>query len=135
MSTFETLNNKISNLYPKKCDFLTLNLYIAFTHIQGVKSMQTKDELRKEYDEIWDQIRYKKLNEISAFTEEIIGILENHIDDKLLFNGDYEKILHLFKKMKWKNYFYMSNDAKQIICLTNPKFKRLFKEYIDETYQ
>ncbi|MEA2018036.1 MAG: hypothetical protein U9N59_06275 [Campylobacterota bacterium] len=89
--------------------------------------METKEELRREYDEIWEQIRYKKVAEISAYTEEIISLLEKHIDDKLLFQGDYEKVLHLFKKMRWKNYFYMSNDAKQIICLTNPKFKKLFE--------
>lgn len=30
--------------------------------------------------------------------------------------------------MKVKNYFYMNNDAKQIICLTNPKFEKLFEQ-------
>lgn len=94
--------------------------------------MQTKEDLKKEYDEIWDKIRYKKVREISVYTDEIINILESHVSAELLFNGDYEKIQSLLKRMKWKNHFYMSNDAKQIICLTNPKFKELFEGYEDE---
>jgi hypothetical protein len=89
--------------------------------------MAQKEKLRKKYDKIWEQIRYKKIDEISSLTNEVINILEKHIDDKLLFNGDYEKINFLFKKMKQKSYFYMNNDAKQIICLANPKFKKLFE--------
>ena len=90
--------------------------------------MEAKKELRKEYDEIWEEIRYKKVSDMLSLTEDVIKILEKHIDDKLLFKEDYLQIQFLFKKMKVKNYFYMNNDAKQIICLTNPKFKKLFAE-------
>jgi hypothetical protein len=87
-------------------------------------------ELEKEYNQIWDKIRYKKVDELFDFTQEIIKILDNHIDDKLLFHGDYEKIQNLFKKMRWKNFFYMSGSAKQIIKCANPKFESVY-EYRD----
>ena len=73
----------------------------------------TDFELEKEYHDVWDKIRYKKVDEMSAYTKKIIAILEEHIDDKLLFHRDYETIQHLFKKMRMKDYFYTSNDAKQ----------------------
>jgi len=43
-------------------------------------------ELENEYEQIWDKIRYKKVGELSDFTEEIIKLLDYHIDDKLLFH-------------------------------------------------
>ncbi len=89
--------------------------------------METKEDLRKEYDKIWDKIRYKKISEVESITSEIINILEKHIDDRLFFHGDCEKINFLFKKLKQRNYFYMASDAKQLICLANPKFKELFE--------
>ena len=59
--------------------------------------MVQKEKLRKKYDKIWEQIRYKKTDEISSLTNEVIKILEKHIDDKLLFHGDYEKINFLYE--------------------------------------
>jgi hypothetical protein len=84
-------------------------------------------ELESEYEQIWDKIRYKKVDELYELTEEVIKLLENHIDDKLLFHSDYEKIQHLFKKMKQKNFFYMSGSAKEIIKSVNPKFENVFE--------
>lgn len=84
-------------------------------------------ELESEYEQIWDKIRYKKVDELYEFTEEVIKLLENHIDDKLLFHSDYEKIQHLFKKMKQKNFFYMAGSAKEIIKSANPKFESVYE--------
>lgn len=84
-------------------------------------------ELESEYEQIWDKIRYKKVDELYELTEEVIKLLENHIDDKLLFHSDYEKIQHLFKKMKQKNFFYMSGSAKEIIKSANPKFENVYE--------
>lgn len=84
-------------------------------------------ELEKEYLQIWDKIRYKKVDEIYSFTEEVISLLDKHIDDKILFNNDYEKIQNLFKKMKQKNFFYQSSSVKEIIKLSNPKFEKVYK--------
>lgn len=61
---------------------------------------QENFELEKEYDTIWDAIRYKKVDELYEFTEEVITLLNIHIDDKLLFHSDYEKIQYLFKRMR-----------------------------------
>lgn len=85
-------------------------------------------ELEQEYNKIWDEIRYKKIDELYDFTEEVIEILKEHIDDKLLFHGDYEQIQYLFKKMKQKNFFYMSGSAKEIIKSANPKFEKVFEK-------
>ena len=84
-------------------------------------------ELEKEYEQIWDKIRYKKVDEIYSLTEEVIKLLENHIDDKLLFHSDYDKIQHLFKQMKQKNFFYISGSAKEIIKSANSKFESVYK--------
>ncbi|MEA3353107.1 MAG: hypothetical protein U9Q33_04740 [Campylobacterota bacterium] len=84
-------------------------------------------ELENEYEQIWDSIRYKKVDELYDFTEKIIKLLDNHIDDKLLFHSDYDKIQHLFKKMKQKNFFYMSGSAKDIIKSANPKFESVYE--------
>lgn len=84
-------------------------------------------ELEKEYEQIWDSIRYKKLDELYELTEEVIKILENHLEDKLLFHSDYDKIQHLFKKMKQKNFFYMSGSAKEIIKSANSKFGSVYE--------
>lgn len=84
-------------------------------------------ELENEYEQIWDSIRYKKVDELYEFTEEVIKLLENHIDDKLLFHSDYDKIQHLFKKMKQKNFFYMSGSAKEIIKSANPEFESVYE--------
>lgn len=84
-------------------------------------------ELEKEYEQIWDNIRYKKVDELYELTEEVIKLLENHIDDKLLFHSEYDKIQHLFKKMKKKNFFYMSGSAKEIIKSANPKFENVYE--------
>lgn len=84
-------------------------------------------ELENEYEQIWDSIRYKKVDELYELTEEVIQLLENHIDDKLLFHSDYDKIQHLFKKMKQKNFFYMSGSAKEIIKSANPKFENVYE--------
>lgn len=88
---------------------------------------QENFELEKEYDTIWDAIRYKKIDELYEFTEEVIKILDSHVDDKLLFHSDYEKIQYLFKRMRQKNFFYMSGSAKEIIKLANPKFKNIYE--------
>lgn len=88
---------------------------------------QENFELEKEYDAIWDAIRYKKVDELYEFTEEVIKILNSHVDDKLLFHSDYEKIQYLFKRMRQKNFFYMSGSAKEIIKLANPKFKNIYE--------
>lgn len=85
-------------------------------------------ELETKYGRIWDKIRYKKISEIESFTNEIIEILSKHIDDQLLFHSDYNKIQYLFKKMKMKNYFYMSGDARHLIHTVNPKFKNVYKK-------
>lgn len=84
-------------------------------------------ELEHEYEQIWDKIRYKKIDELYELTLEVVNLLENHIDEKLLFHSDYEKIQHLFKKMKQKNFFYMSGSAKEIIKSTNPKFESVYE--------
>jgi len=84
-------------------------------------------ELEKEYEQIWDKIRYKKVDELYELTLEVINLLENHIDDKLLFHSDYEKVQYLFKKMKQKNFFYMSGSAKEIIKSANPKYEGVYE--------
>jgi len=88
---------------------------------------QENFELEKEYVAIWDTIRYKKVDELYEFTEEVIKLLDNHIDDKLLFHWDYEKIQYLFRKMRQKNFFYMSGSAKEIIKSANPKYESVYK--------
>lgn len=85
-------------------------------------------ELETEYKKIWESIKYQKVDEIYELTEEVIKLLNNHIDDKLLFHGDYEKIQNLFKKMKQKNFFYMSKSAKEIIKSANPKFENVYED-------
>ncbi len=45
----------------------------------------------------------------------------------MLFYGDSYDIKHLFLKMKRANYFYFSNDAKDLIATANPKFKDVYK--------
>ncbi len=52
-------------------------------------------ELEKEYEQIWDNIRYKKIDEIYELTLDVINLLDKHIDEKLLFHSDYEKIQNL----------------------------------------
>ena len=84
-------------------------------------------ELEGEYEQIWDKIRYKKIDELYELTLEVVNLLENHIDEKLLFHSDYEKIQHLFKKMKQKNFFYMSDSAKAIIKSVNAKFESVYE--------
>lgn len=70
-------------------------------------------ELESEYNEIWDKIRYKKVDELYELTQEVVGLLDNHIDDKLLFHGDYDKIQNLFKKMRQKNFFLYVKNCKR----------------------
>jgi len=84
-------------------------------------------ELEKEYSEIWDKIRYKKIDELYEFTEKVIKLLGNHIDNELLFHRDYDEIQYLFKKMREKGFFYMSGSAKEIIKTANPKFENIFE--------
>lgn len=84
-------------------------------------------ELEKEYEQIWDNIRYKKIDEIYELTLDVINLLDKHIDEKLLFHSDYERIQNLFKNMKQKNFFYMSGSAKEIIKSVNPKFENVFE--------
>ena len=55
--------------------------------------MAQKEKLRKKYDKIQEQIRYKKIDEIASLTNEVINILEHHIDDKLLFKKMKQKII------------------------------------------
>jgi len=85
-------------------------------------------ELEEEYCKIWEKIRNKKVDEIYKLTEDVISLLENHIDYRLLFHKDYQDIQNLFQKIKQKNFFYMSNSAKEIITLANPKFKEVYKK-------
>jgi len=84
-------------------------------------------ELEKEYEQIWDSICYKKVDEMYEFTEEIIKLLDKHIDDKLLFHSDYDKIQHMYKKMKQKSFFYMSVSAQEIIKSVNTKFENIYE--------
>jgi hypothetical protein len=86
-----------------------------------------KFELEKEYEEIWDKIRYKKVKKLYSMTQEVISILNNHINDKLLFHEDCTKIDYILKQMKQNNYFYTSSSAKNIITLTNPKFADIYR--------
>jgi hypothetical protein len=44
-------------------------------------------ELETEYEEIWNKIRYKKVDELYNLTEEVIILLDKHIDDKLIFHN------------------------------------------------
>lgn len=76
---------------------------------------QENFELEKEYDAIWDAIRYKKVDELYEFTEEVIKILNSHVDDKLLFHSDYEKIQYLFKRMRQKNFFICQEVQKRLL--------------------
>ena len=41
--------------------------------------MAQKEKLRKKYDKILEQIRYKKIDAISSLPNEVIKILEKHI--------------------------------------------------------
>lgn len=83
-------------------------------------------ELEKEYERIWDDIRYKKIEEIYVLSEEVINILAKHIGDALLFHEDYQKIHSLFTKMKQKNFFYTSKSAKELAVRINPKFESVY---------
>lgn len=84
-------------------------------------------ELEEDYNRIWSEIRYEKIEELYDFTQKIIEILNSHIDDRLLFHNDYEKIQHMFKKMRHKNFFYDSKSAKKLIKSANPKFENVYK--------
>jgi len=84
-------------------------------------------ELETEFEEIWDKIRYKKIDKIYEITEDIISILKNHISDEMLFHMDCQKIQDLFLRAKRANFFYQSSDAKYLIKTANPKFKDIFK--------
>lgn len=84
-------------------------------------------ELEYKFSKIWDKLRYQKIDDIFQSTQEIINILENHIEDKLLFINDVNKIQHIFTKMKRKNYFYMSGDIEKAVKLIDPKFNNLFQ--------
>ncbi len=84
-------------------------------------------ELEAEYEKIWERIRYKKVDELHELTLEVINLLNNHIDERLLFHSDYDKIEHLFKKMKQKNFFYMSGSAKEIVKSSNQKFENIYE--------
>ncbi|MEA3387182.1 MAG: hypothetical protein U9Q66_02080 [Patescibacteria group bacterium] len=91
-------------------------------------------ELENKYEQIWDSIRYKKVDELYGLTEDVINILDGHIDDKLLFHSDYQKIQELFIKMKQTNFFYNSKSAKDIIKSVNPAFENVYtkKECVRE---
>lgn len=65
--------------------------------------MKTKEELRKEYHEIWDKIRYRRISEVELITSVIVNILEKYIHNRLFFHEDCEKINFLFKKLKQGN--------------------------------
>lgn len=84
-------------------------------------------ELEYEYDEIWENIRYKKVDEIYELTQRVITILDSHIDEKLLFHKDCIEIQDLFKMMKQRNFFYSSKSAKEIIKSANPKFENVYE--------
>jgi len=86
-----------------------------------------KFELEKEYKEIWSKIRYKKVKKLYSMSQEVISILDKHIDDKLLFHEDCAKIDYILKKMKQNNYFYTSSSTKNIIALVNPKFTDIYR--------
>ncbi len=89
-------------------------------------------QLEVKYEQIWNKIRYKKVDDIYEFTNEVINILENHIDDKLLFHGDYKKIQNLFTKMKQKNFFYNSSSAKALINSINLEFEDVYTKKVCE---
>lgn len=84
-------------------------------------------ELEAEFEEIWEKIRYKKIDKIYQITKEAINILEKHIDDKMLFHKDCYDVWQLFQKGKRANFFYFSGDADYLIKTANPKFENVYK--------
>lgn len=108
---------------------------IAIDHYEGF-------ELEAEYYQIWDKIRFAKVNEFEKIMEKITAVLRTY--DHCIFVAtpdDYTEVYELFKKMKLSSVFYMAKDAKNLICTVNPKFVEAFKEkecirklkYIHET--
>lgn len=84
-------------------------------------------EKEQEYSLIWDKLRYKKVEELYAYTNEVIDILNKHIDETVYFHSDYHKIQDIFHSMRTRNFFYFSKSAKNIISIVNPKFKNIYK--------
>lgn len=76
-------------------------------------------EVEKEFEDIWDKVRYKRLNQLSELTENIITLLNKHIGGDILFDKDYLTIQNLFRKMKQNNYIYNYGDMKEIVTLIN----------------
>lgn len=83
-------------------------------------------EKEKKYMEIWDRIRYKKVDSIERRVELIIEILEKHVDAKLLVHKDYTKIQSIYKQMRIDTLFYMSGDAKNIISSVDSTYKSVY---------
>jgi len=78
----------------------------------------------KEYEKIWDTIRTKRIEYLYSKTKDIIDILQNNIDDKMLFHKDYMLIENMFVQMKRECYFYSSKNAKELLCLVDSKFNK-----------
>ena len=88
----------------------------------------------REYEKIWDTIRTKRIEYLYNKTKDIIDILQNNIDDKMLFHKDYMLIEEMFVQMKRACYFYSSKNAKELLCLVDSKFNTIyqFKDFQQE---
>ena len=83
------------------------------------------DKERK-YMEIWDQIRYKKIDSIEQRVKKIIEILDRHVEGPLLVHEDYREIQSIYTQMRRDTMFYMSGDAKNIICSIDPIYESVY---------
>jgi hypothetical protein len=91
-------------------------------------------KIEREYEKIWDTIRTKQIEYLYTKTKDIIDILQDNIDDKMLFHKDYMLIEDIFVQMKRECYFYSSKNAKELLCLVDSKFKTIyqFREFQEE---
>jgi len=83
-------------------------------------------EKEEKYMKIWDSIRYKKVDSIEKRVNQIISILENHIESSILFDRDYTVIQGLYRQMRQDTTFYMSGKAKDIICEVDTSYNSVF---------
>ncbi|EDZ63274.1 hypothetical protein SMGD1_1996 [Sulfurimonas gotlandica GD1] len=98
-------------------------------------------EKEEKYMNIWDSIRYKKVDSIDKRVNQIISIFEKHVESTMLFNKDYTLIQALYRQMHQDTTFYMSSKAKDMICEVDPSYNSVFTrrkcvrtlKYIGET--
>lgn len=88
---------------------------------------QENFELEKEYDEVWNSIKFKRIDEISQLTMEVNAILDGHINDDVPFNSDCHKIQKIFTQMKQRAGHYFSRSAQDIIKTANPRYENVFE--------